>query len=183
MDMHEEAQVLLRESKVENCSDSENDISEICLSEYFFQGGMHSELLFLEVNEEYGRNSQALESNQRHLQINEEYGRNSDSEVTACKGIIFTHVLMRRPALAIFASRRLLEIAKENGDKKSELQAYEVMVVVMTNCGSRIFPSCGEITHWKFAERSVTKNLKDKYFMNLATHTETLLIIQRQSDV
>ena len=127
MDMHEEAQVLLRESKVENCSDPENDISEICISEYFFQGGMHSELLFLEVNEEYGRNSQALESNQRPLQINEEYGRNSDSEVTACKGIIFTHVLMRRPALAIFASRRLLEIAKENGDKKSELQAYGVM--------------------------------------------------------
>lgn len=63
MDMHEEAQVLLRESKVENCSDPENDISEICISEYFFQGGMHSELLFLEVNEEYGRNSQALESN------------------------------------------------------------------------------------------------------------------------
>ena len=139
MDMHEEAQVLLRESKVENCSDPENDISEICISEYFLQGGMHSELLFLEVNEEYGRNSQALESNQRPLQINEEYGRNSDSEVTACKGIIFTHVLMRRPALAIFASRRLLEIAKENGDKKS--------VVVMANCGSRIFPSCGEITH------------------------------------
>ena len=69
---------------------------------------------------------EALDCYERLLKINEEV-QNRDWEVKAYRGISKIHRFMGQHVQSIFFLRKLLQIVKETGDKRVEIEAYIVM--------------------------------------------------------